>query len=64
MGILDLKTQVFLIDLYEQLEGKLEVSIGTPQYDKTQVDIWVDNNLIQVIDASSLEGWGYIVRAT
>lgn len=64
MGILDLKTQVLLIDLYDQLEGRLEVSIGAPQYDKSQVDILVDNNLIQVIDASSLEGWGYIVRAT
>lgn len=64
MGILDLKTQILLIDLYDQLEGRLEVSIGAPQYDKSQVDILVDNNLIQVIDASSLEGWGYIVRAT
>lgn len=64
MGILDLETQGLLIDLYNQLEGKIEVSIGAPQYDKSQVDILVDNKLIQVIDASALEGWGYIVRGT
>lgn len=64
METLDLETKMLLIDLYNQLEDKVEVSIGAPQYDKSQVDILVDNKLIQVIDASSLEGWGYIVRGT
>ena len=64
VGILDLETQMLLIKLYNQLEGKAEVSIGAPQYDKSQVDILVDNKLIQVIDTSSMEGWGYIVRGT
>lgn len=62
--ILDLETQMLLIKLYNQLEGKAEVSIGAPKYDKSQVDILVDNKLIQVIDTSSMEGWGYIVRGT
>lgn len=61
---LDLETQTLLFDIYEQLYEKDEISIGAPIYDKTQVDILVDNKLIQIIDASSLEGWGYIVRSS
>ncbi len=64
MENLDLDTQTLLIDLYNQLEGKNEISIGTPIYEKSQVDILVNQKLIQVIDASSLEGWGYIVKST
>ena len=64
MDTLDSATQLLLIDLYNQLDGKAEISIGASYYDKSQVDILVDNKLIQVIDASSLEGWGYIVRGT
>ncbi len=62
--VLDLEIQTLLIDLYNKLDGKVEVSIGAPQYDKSQVDILVENKLIQVIDASSLESWGYIVKST
>lgn len=61
---LDLETQSLLVELYDQLDGKEEISIGAPLYDKTQVDILVDSKMIQIIDASSLEGWGYIVRSS
>lgn len=64
MEDLDLETQTLLIELYDQLEEKDEISIGAPIYDKSQVDILVDNKLIQIIDASSLEGWEYIVRSS
>ena len=53
---LTLETREVLVDLYDQLDGKEEISIGAPLYDRTQIDILVDNKLIQIIDASSLEG--------
>lgn len=62
--MMDFETQILLMKLYAQLDEENEISIGAPQYDKSQVDILVDNKLIQVIDASSMDGWGYIVRGT
>lgn len=64
METLDSATQLLLIDLYNKLKEKAEIHIGGPHYDKSQVDILVDKRLIQVIDASSLKEWGYIVRGT
>ena len=43
VDIIDLDTQRLLIDLYNQMEGKTEISIGAPNYDQSQIDIIIAN---------------------
>ena len=64
VDIIDLDTQRLLIDLYNQMEGKTEISIGAPNYDQSQIDIIIANKYLKAIDASSLEGWAYIISPT
>lgn len=64
VDIIDLDTQRILIDLYNQMEGKTEISIGAPNYDQSQIDIIIANKYLKAIDASSLEGWAYIISPT
>lgn len=64
VDIIDLNTQRLLIDLYNQMEGKNEISICAPNYDQSQIDIIISQNYLEAIDASSLEGWAYIIRPT
>lgn len=53
-----------LIDIYSQLKNNDEISIGAPNYEQSQIDYLVEQKLIKSIGASTLDGWGYIVRGT
>lgn len=62
--MIDLEMKKVLIDIYSQLKNKDEISIGAPNYEQSQIDYLVEQKLIKSIGASTLDGWGYIVRGT
>lgn len=64
METIDLEMQKLLIDIYSQLKNNDEISIGAPNYEQSQIDYFVEQKLIKSIDASTLDGWGYIVSET
>lgn len=54
-----------LKQIYSEIEmngGK--VSVSSPEYKQTQIDALIKRGLVNKIDASSLEGWAYILRPT
>ena len=64
METIDLEMKKLLIDIYSQLKNNDEISIGAPNYEQSQIDYLVEQKLIKSIDASTLDGWGYIVSET
>lgn len=61
---IDSQAQSVLIDLYKRFESNPEpYRISAPEYDQLQVDYLIKNGLLDKIDASSMSGWAYLVRA-
>lgn len=61
----DKEIQVLLQGLYEEFsQGKSEISVSAPSYKQGQVDVLVARGLVKKLDASTLSGWGYILRPT
>lgn len=50
--------------LYNQFKSESEVTVSSPEYQKTVIDYLVAQNLLEKIDASTLSGWTYIIRPT
>ena len=53
-----------LKDIYKQLETKSEVCVSSSKYKKTIIDYLVNQGLFKKIDASTLNGWAYILMPT
>ena len=63
MGIvIDSNLRSILKKIYSDIESNGgEVSVSSPDYKQTQIDVLVAKGLVSKIDASALDGWGYIL---
>lgn len=61
---IDEPARVVLNDLYFKLAVNQEISISAPEYRQTQIDALVEAGLLKKIDASTLDGWAYIIKPT
>ena len=65
MVIIDNKLKKTLKRLYDEFSSKGgEVSVTSPEFKRVEIDALINQGLISKIDASTLEGWAYIVRPT
>ena len=66
MGIvIDSNLRSILKKIYSDIENNGgEVSVSSPDYKQTQIDVLVAKGLVSKIDASALDGWEYILRPT
>lgn len=56
--------QKVLKELYKLFENNSEISVSSPDYKKTLMDYFEKQQLIEVIDASTFDGWNYIIKPT
>ena len=61
---LDSTLETVLKDLYTQLRDNSEITVESPQYRQTQIDVLVSCGLVKKIDVSTLDGWAYIIQPT
>ena len=63
---MDNELEETLKEIYNLLEEstKNEVSIDSSKFEKETVDYLKKKHLIEVLDASTFDGWEYIVRPT
>lgn len=62
--VLNKELQETLTRLYTELEGKHELSVSSPEYSQTQIELLYSYGLIKTINAGFLSGWTYIVQPT
>ena len=61
---IDNTLKTVLVRLYEKLTMTTEVTVSAPEYEKTQIDALINEEVIEAIDVSTLSGWGYIIKPT
>lgn len=66
MKTMDDELEITLKNIYDALNNSPnnEISINSPKYCKETVDYLKKKHLIDVLDASTFDGWEYIVRPT
>lgn len=62
---IDYNLKSILKQIYRSIEiNGGEMSVSSPEYKQTQIDALVNKGLVKKIDASALDGWGYILKPT
>ncbi|MCR5636691.1 MAG: hypothetical protein K6F76_05910 [Clostridiales bacterium] len=61
---LDKTAQDALNKIYTQFKSASEITVSAPKYEKITIDYLITDGLLEKIDASTLNGWVYIVRPT
>lgn len=61
---LDKSARDFIKGIYSQFESASEICVSSPDYKKTVIDYFVEQGLLDKMDASTLSGWTYIIRPT
>ena len=65
MSKLDKIAQDALKMLYTQFKSTDEITVSSPEYEKTTIDYLVKSGLLEKhLDVSTFSGWAYFVRAT
>lgn len=64
MRKLDKNAQDVLKTIYARFASEPEFSISSPDYEKTMIDYFIGQGLLERLDASTLSGWAYIIRPT
>lgn len=64
MEKLDKVAQNALKCIYAQFENANEITVSSPNFEKTIIDYFVSQGLLEKTDATTLRGWTYIVRPT
>ena len=61
----DKEIQALLKSLYEKFsQDKIQISVSAPSYNQGQVDVLVAYGLVTKLDASTQDGWSYILGPT
>lgn len=53
-----------LKEIYQELETKDEICVSSPKFKKTLIDYLINQGLLEKEDASTLNGWAYILKPT
>ncbi len=65
MAVIDMNLKKTLKRIYDEIAlNDGEMSVSSPEYKQTEIDALISRGLITKIDASTLEGWAYLLRPT
>lgn len=64
ISLIDESTEETLRNIYAMFNSSEHINVSSPKYDKTQIDMLVDHNLLSRFDASSFSDWEYIASPT
>lgn len=65
MTAIDTNLKKILQKIYDEIAiNGGEISVSSPEYKRTEIDALIMRGFLSKIDASTLEGWAYILRPT
>jgi len=61
---LDKDSKKILKKIYKAFDKNEDISVSSPEYEKIQIDMLIENKLLKHIDVTTLSGWVYIIQPT